>query len=395
MKVNNKKTSHTWTDQSLTSELPSLLSKGENQFLDFKKELGRKERLAKEIASFATSNDGMILIGVNDDGQVCGIDDGFNQPVRKELVENIEKICSGCIKPSVTPDFKFAIKDGKVILAINITKGPEPVYYTNSNVPYLRNHSQARPAEPNEVYQLVKVHIEKISSNNSAEDPNVTFASNLIDIIHNVQKIIDQSEYRCLIPWVDEWKNYLGYHASDLRDIASTSAAVENDMVDDILELADRCESVSNHVDHLNSGISRNEVLKELEDYLTNFIQKHLSQVSLNPNNYNVIDSAILQALNQLEILIKRTDKLIEQCDTDGLKESASKIGKNLLEFLYYDLDEHLGGYQNELKKIGIELNVIETIRIHSDARYCMKEIKKTIIDCKDRLAAILSILEK
>src|SRR5690606_12529467 len=122
------------------------------------------------------------------------------------------------------------------------------------------------------------------------------------------------------------------------------------------------CESVSNNVDHLNSGISRNEVLKELEDYLTNFIQKHLSQVSLNPNNYNVIDSAILQALNQLEILIKRTDKLIEQCDTDGLKESASKIGKNLLEFLYYDLDEHLGGYQNELKKIGIELNVIETI---------------------------------
>ncbi|WP_154224375.1 ATP-binding protein [Marinicella rhabdoformis] len=169
MKKSNDNKFPDWANQELSLQLPEIISKGENQFVDFKEILERNERMAKEIASFATSNDGMIIIGVDDNDQIVGIQNAHQQATRKNLVERIEKICTGCVLPSVTPEFEFAVIGSHVLLAIKIKKGPEPVYYTNSYVPYLRSHSEARPAKPNEVYQLIKNHIDGVSTNTSAK----------------------------------------------------------------------------------------------------------------------------------------------------------------------------------------------------------------------------------
>lgn len=45
--------------------------------------------------------------------------------------------------------------DGQVVLAIDVPKGPEPVYYAG-NVPYVRHLTSARPAEPHEVANLIR-----------------------------------------------------------------------------------------------------------------------------------------------------------------------------------------------------------------------------------------------
>ena len=90
---------------------------------------------------------------------------------------------------------------------------------------------------------------------------------------------------------------------------------------------------------------------------------------------------------------MKRSKKLIEECDSEELKDCASEIGENLLTICYFDIDEHLGGRQKDIKRIGIELDVIETVRISSNARHSMNEILLKITECRDQLAVIANEL--
>jgi len=63
-----------WADPVLTSDLPRLLRAGENQSVEFKQSIPKQSSdLANEIAAFASSNDGLILLGVSDDGKVVGV----------------------------------------------------------------------------------------------------------------------------------------------------------------------------------------------------------------------------------------------------------------------------------------------------------------------------------
>ena len=58
---------------SLT-ELTEKIYLGEDSTIEFKRELPHRESLADEIAAFANANGGVILIGVDDDGDIVGMD---------------------------------------------------------------------------------------------------------------------------------------------------------------------------------------------------------------------------------------------------------------------------------------------------------------------------------
>jgi len=128
-----------WADEHLSRDLLVLRARGENQDLDYMESFPQNVReLAKEIAAFATSNPGTILIGVSDTGDLVGLEDALTIEGRDTLLRRIEGICRGTIKPSITPTLKFAYEDEKVVLVIIIPKGSQPVYYSN-HIPYIRH----------------------------------------------------------------------------------------------------------------------------------------------------------------------------------------------------------------------------------------------------------------
>lgn len=57
-----------------TLSLYRLISKGEGQSLEFKAAVPDVQHLAREIAAFANSGGGKILLGVRDDGSISGVD---------------------------------------------------------------------------------------------------------------------------------------------------------------------------------------------------------------------------------------------------------------------------------------------------------------------------------
>ena len=60
-------------------ELKQLVSLGEGISLEFKRRVPRDERIAKEVIALANTQGGRILVGVDDEGEITGLDDASEQ----------------------------------------------------------------------------------------------------------------------------------------------------------------------------------------------------------------------------------------------------------------------------------------------------------------------------
>ncbi|NBC86800.1 MAG: ATP-binding protein [Bacteroidetes bacterium] len=60
-------------------ELKQLVSLGEGISLEFKRRVPRDKRIAKEVIALANTQGGRILVGVDDDGEITGLDDASEQ----------------------------------------------------------------------------------------------------------------------------------------------------------------------------------------------------------------------------------------------------------------------------------------------------------------------------
>lgn len=158
-------------------EIPGVteaLEKGECQGIEFKgwgdEIQGRlppplKEQLTESIAAFATSNAGMIYLGIEDDGTVTGIDTSKSED---EFGLDIANLARDRVKPSLSGvEVKFLPHKEKTVVAISVPKGFEPVYHTRAGIPYLRDGRRKRPAEPHEVEELRSAYFKRVKQQTS------------------------------------------------------------------------------------------------------------------------------------------------------------------------------------------------------------------------------------
>ena len=55
-------------------DLKNLIATGESSFLEFKQQVASPEKIAREIAAFANTKGGKLLIGVADNGEMVGVE---------------------------------------------------------------------------------------------------------------------------------------------------------------------------------------------------------------------------------------------------------------------------------------------------------------------------------
>jgi ATP-dependent DNA helicase RecG len=79
-------------------EVKKIIGKGETSRVEFKSEREKNMDFAKEITAFANGAGGYLLVGIEDDGTVSGV----NNPLIFE--EKIFNICSDSTRPVVTPE---------------------------------------------------------------------------------------------------------------------------------------------------------------------------------------------------------------------------------------------------------------------------------------------------
>jgi len=106
----------------LISEVRELIHRGEGAKLEFKRDDIRAEQLAREIVSFANMNGGCILLGVEDDGAISGVQ-------RNNLQAWVmDSVIGRLVHPHIHPDYEEITLDDKEIVVLTIHMGTAKPY---------------------------------------------------------------------------------------------------------------------------------------------------------------------------------------------------------------------------------------------------------------------------
>jgi len=132
-----------------TSELLEIASRGEDSHHQFKADVNNASSLAGELVAFANSGGGMLLIGIDDDDAVQGLDTTnvrrVNQLISNTATENV--------RPSINPQTEnVAVASGVVIVA-TIADGLGKPYMDNRGVIWVKNGSDKRRVTAREELQ--------------------------------------------------------------------------------------------------------------------------------------------------------------------------------------------------------------------------------------------------
>ena len=130
------------------SKLQILLQQGENNAIEFKSANVSPDGLAKEIVAFANTLGGSILIGVEDNGSISGVNN------ITQVEEWVTNICRQNIIPPIQVEISIEKKDNLDVLLIEVPKGKDKPYQTNKNQYLVRVGSTNRIASHQELLRL-------------------------------------------------------------------------------------------------------------------------------------------------------------------------------------------------------------------------------------------------
>jgi predicted HTH transcriptional regulator len=100
-------------------ELKQLVSLGEGRTLEFKHRVPRAERIAKEVIALANTDGGRILLGVDDDGTLVGVDDAAEEAFM--LRRAISRLCD---PPVSYHTDRVVIAPRRDVLVVHVPESP-------------------------------------------------------------------------------------------------------------------------------------------------------------------------------------------------------------------------------------------------------------------------------
>ncbi|MEK7463520.1 MAG: RNA-binding domain-containing protein [Patescibacteria group bacterium] len=163
----------------LTKDPKVLIEEGEGLFVEFKETLrydARKGEISKElermvvktIVGFLNADGGTLMIGVNDDGRVTGLENDY-KTLPKKSRDGFENHMTMLVKTMIGLSFTkyvsvaFEVIDGKDICLVTVREGHKPAYLTNGDKKedfYVRVGNSTQPYSMSEASEYIKTHWE-------------------------------------------------------------------------------------------------------------------------------------------------------------------------------------------------------------------------------------------
>jgi len=201
MFLNKSRTKHTM----FIHRLKRVISQGESDNLDFKQTINDASKIAKTLVAFANHKGGTLLIGVKDNGHICGIKNEDEKYM-------VELAASFYCKPEIKVEFNETEIEGKTVLEATIEQGKDKPYFAKDEHGkwwvYIRVNDKTMQASvvqfqvlkkqrPDHENKLNYSHIEneilntiKSSSNSTLNDLVKSLNVNRNRIVYSLTKLI-------------------------------------------------------------------------------------------------------------------------------------------------------------------------------------------------------------
>ena len=132
------------------SELRKIIRRGEDSKTQLKRQFDSIDALATEIAAMFNSEGGLLIVGVSDSGEICGVAD------IRQLNQWISNACSQKIEPPVSV-MTENLRDGdKLVVVISIPLGTDKPYAVNKTAFWVKVGADKRRATREELRRLMQ-----------------------------------------------------------------------------------------------------------------------------------------------------------------------------------------------------------------------------------------------
>ena len=108
-----------------TSELHQIISRGEDSKTQFKRQFDSIDALATEFGAMLNSEGGLLIVGVSDSGEICGVAN------IRQLDQWISNACSQKIEPPVSVITENLSIGEKLVVVISVPLGTDKPYAVN------------------------------------------------------------------------------------------------------------------------------------------------------------------------------------------------------------------------------------------------------------------------
>lgn len=385
-----------WANERLSSELAVLRARGESQNLEYMVVFPQQARdLGKEIAAFATSNAGVILLGVSDEGDLVGLNEISDAMGRDILLRRLEGICRGQVKPSITPTAHFAVEEGRIVLVIQVPKGGQPVYFCQ-HIPYVRHLTESRPAEPHEVIELVQRWLPVSVGRETERDPSDELAIGLAPLITDIIIYGDEITERRFNPWLHMVLAQFRQGETELREIAAQSIAEDCGLSEQLERLANPLDRAASH--RFTGAESSREFSAHVTEALTKarvFKKQVIDPILQREVPQGQIAEQIRTCHRRLDNLVGRFETMAKQARTGEAQGEASDIGHDLLRAAHYGNHLLESSVASKLTKLARDLHLVETAQLFMDGGRSMQALCDRVFKANTGLAEIVAELEE
>jgi len=383
-----------WIDEQLSKDLPEIRARGEGQEVEFKCEFPQQTTdLAKEIAAFSTSNSGLILLGVEDSGDLLGLDNVATPGQRDALVSRVAGICTGSVKPAVTPTIRWAKEGDSIILAISVPKGSEPIYYLTGR-PYLRHLADSRPAEPHEVVNLIRRHLATHGSDpdTESETPESKLKSAVAGALNRLLIWEDIPEdIRHIKPALYEWRADCQGSADDLRALAANDTAVILGLENQLREAADALDTLANFKQYMGCNDELAKVERRAYSLANRLKAELIDPVPLANGSKRQIKETLFEQSRRLEDLALRSETMVNEGRIDDVKDEAGRFGNLFAQIAFYRLEFISPDAQEVLRSVAVKLRALQYKDIYMDGGQSMNELVSGIRECAEVIAQFVA----
>jgi predicted HTH transcriptional regulator len=131
-------------------EIIDRISNGEDSFTQFKREMTDSNKLAEELVAFSNAEGGILLIGVEDNGDIVGV----SPDAIGKLNLLISNTSNENVKPPIYPLTEIVEISDKKIVVINVRKGESKPYQTNKGLYLTKSGSDKRKMSSEELRRL-------------------------------------------------------------------------------------------------------------------------------------------------------------------------------------------------------------------------------------------------
>lgn len=372
-------------------ELRDKIAGGESQTLEFKEQLPSQMRdLAKELAAFATSNDGLLIVGVSDGGTLVGLGDLSALKKRDDLRGRVIGTCANSIKPPVTPAVEFVEIDGHWLMSIEVHKGTAPLYYVN-NVPMLRHLTSSRPAEPQEVIDRV------LAWNKTGDEPpseEARFLSALAALLNDVLVSTSEVDTRDCRPWLDSLRYDLEASARRARDLQLQTPSSFEELSEQLEEMAEQLDAAAHQELGLGWGWDEYKTFAEEAASIARHIKTERLSDLATAGNIAYVEKVFRDELAALNQLASRAEGLARRRISE-LQSEASARGMALLNALTYDIGFGDAATRERIVEQARRLREVETRSIYMDGGKSIDEIVATVKDVAAQLSATATDIDQ